>query len=310
LAALKNAGSEPAEPDVIYNRTATLGEMVEWISVGDIGPKTNWGEALIDVDTVIHVAARVHTVQEKSADPLAHYRQVNTEGTRRLAQAAASASVRRFVYISTIGVNGNATREKPFTENDPARPHGPYSVSKWEAEKVLRRIEAETGLEVVIVRPPLVYGPIAKGNFYRLLQLVDRNTPLPFKKVRNKRSLIGIDNLCDLILRCSNHPNASGETFLAADGEDLSTADLVLRLASALGRSPFLFSAPPSLVRVGARVLGKEAMVQQLWGSLQIDTTKARRLLDWSAPRHVDYGLTQAAHWYRDTRAQRMKVTH
>jgi nucleoside-diphosphate-sugar epimerase len=270
------------------------------VVVGDIGSVTDWSEALQGVDVVIHLAARVHVMKENAADPLAEFRRVNVEGTERLARSSAEAKVKRFVYVSSIGVNGNSTQEFPFTEKDDPHPHDPYSLSKWEAEQVLKLISRETGLELVIVRPPLAYGPRVPGNFLRLLRLVSSGIPLPLGSIDNKRSFIGVRNLASFLVRCAQHPKAVGETFLVADGEDLSTPDLIRRIAKALGVPDRLFPFPPGILHWAARVLGRWEEFQRLCGSLQVDASKARSLLDWKPPFPVNEGLAEMADWYRD----------
>ena len=276
-----------------------LPEGVEAVIIDAIGADTDWPPLLKGIDVVIHLAARVHVMDDKVADPLSEFRRVNTIGTQRLAQAAAAAGVRRLVYLSSIKVNGERTDGRRFTEQDPPDPQDAYAISKWEAEQVLHTIEKETGLEIVILRPPLVYGPGVKGNFLRLLGWVDLGIPLPFGSVDNRRSLIGVDNLVDLIVRCVRHPRAAGQCFLAADDLGLSTADLVRQLAAELGRAPRLFSFPPRLLHGAATVIGKEEVFQRLCRSLEIDSSKSRSLLQWSPPLSVAQGLSVTAKWYK-----------
>ncbi len=267
--------------------------------VGDIGPTTDWGAALDNVQAVVHLAARVHVMEERTSDPLAEYRRTNTQGTIRLASMAAQAGVHRFVYMSTIKVNGEETAGAPFREEDPTRPSDPYSVSKWEAEQGLRRIASETGMEVVIVRPPLVYGPGVGGNFLAMLKWIERGIPLPLANVRNQRSLIGLRNLVSLVLLCLSHPAAAGEVFLVADGEDVSTPDLLRRMAHALGRKPRLFPLPVPVLRASTRLLGMKKAGDRLCGSLRVDSGKARRLLAWDPPTSMDEELRSTGEWYR-----------
>jgi UDP-glucose 4-epimerase len=267
--------------------------------VGDVGPATDWTAALDGVQTVVHLAARAHVMQEKAADPLEKFRDVNTLGTIRQASMAAQAGVRRLVYVSTIKVNGEATVSGSFREDDPPRPSDPYAISKWEAEQNLRRIAAETGMEIVIIRPPLVYGPGVGGNFLTMLKWIDRGIPLPLASVRNQRSLIGLKNIVSLLATCLSHPRAAGEVFLAADGEDLSTPDLLQRLAHALGRRSRLFPFPVPLLRKAAQILGQGKVCERLCGSLRVDSAKARRLLGWVPPLSVDDELRLIADWYR-----------
>ena len=248
-------------------------------AVGDIGPATDWTPALKGVQSVVHLAARVHVMKENALDPLTEFRRVNTLGTLRHASMAAQAGVRRFVYVSTVKVNGEATTNMPFREDDRPCPSDPYSISKWEAEQGLRRIASETGMEIVIIRPPLVYGPGVGGNFLAILKWIYRGIPLPLASVRNQRSLVGLGTLVSLIVSCLSHPRAAGEVFLASDGEDLSTPELLRRVAHALGKRSRLFPFPVFLLHATARALGKDGVCERLCGSLKVDSGKARRLL-------------------------------
>ncbi|MDH3514518.1 MAG: NAD-dependent epimerase/dehydratase family protein [Gammaproteobacteria bacterium] len=267
--------------------------------VGDIGPTTDWKAALNNVQAVVHLAARVHVMDERAPDPLAEYRRVNTHGTLRLAAMAALSGVRRFVYVSTVKVNGEETAGAPFRESDPPRPCGPYAVSKWEAEQGLLRIAADTGMEIVIARPPLVYGPGVGGNFRAMLKWIQRGIPLPLASIRNQRSLVGLGNLVNLLLLCVFHPAAAGEIFLVADGEDLSTPELIQRMALALDRKPRLFPFPVPLLSASARLLGMNNACDRLCGSLTVDSGKARRLLAWNPPSSVNEELRNTAEWYQ-----------
>jgi nucleoside-diphosphate-sugar epimerase len=237
-------------------------------------------------------------MDETAADPVSEFRYVNTSGSEHLARAAVKAGVRRFLYVSTVKVNGERTTDVPFTEDDEPAPEDPYAISKWEAEQALQRISSETGLEIVVVRPPLVYGPGVKGNFLRLMQWVDKGIPLPLSMVRNHRSLIGLDNLVDVLVRCIECPEASGQTFLVADGEDLSTPELLKHVAEALGRRARLFPFSSFLLRLGAKLMGVEGTWGRLFGSLVVDSTKVQRLLGWRPPVSVQDGLQQTARWY------------
>lgn len=267
---------------------------VEGFVVADMDGTANWHGTLQDCNAVVHLAARVHVMQEASADPLAEFRRVNVDGTLNLARQAAAAGVRRFVFISSIGVNGSVSFQRPFTADDEAAPHSPYAVSKYEAELGLRVLAAETGLEVVIIRPPLVYGLGAPGNFGALMHAVQRGWPLPLGAIHNKRSLVALDNLVDFIALCVHHPNAANQTFLVSDGEDVSTAELVRRMARAMGKTPRLIPVPRWLLRWGAVLLGRRDVVQRLCGNLQLDISKARKMLGWKPPCSVDEGLRQA----------------
>ena len=257
-----------------------------------IGPNTLWLSALQDRDVVVHLAARAHVMHEDANDPLQAYRSVNTDGTLNLARQAAAAGIKRFVFLSSVKVNGEATiLEQPFTETNAPHSSDPYAISKWEAEQGLRQIASKTGMEVVIIRPPLVYGPGVKANFAALLRAVARGMPLPLGAVHNLRSLVGLDNLVSFIHVCMTHSAAANQTFLVSDGEDLSTPALVRRMAQAMGRPARLLPVPPWLLLAGASVLGKHAAVQRLCGNLQVDIRKARDLLGWTPPVSVDEGL-------------------
>lgn len=253
----------------------------------------DFSRVLHAVDVVIHCAARTHIMRDEALDPMAEYRRINVAGTLRLAQQAAVAGVKRFIFISSIKVNGESTQPGyPYRADDAPHPEDAYGVSKAEAEAGLRTISQETGMELVIIRPVLVYGPGVKGNFQSMVRWTARDIPLPLGGVKgNSRSLVALDNLVDLICTCVDHPHAAGQVFLVSDGEDLSTADLLRRIALAQGRSAHLLSVPVALLRWGARLLGKRAMAQRLLGSLQVDTTKTHELLGWKPPLSVDEGL-------------------
>lgn len=307
---------------------------VEGAMVGNIGSETDWYDALSGIDGIVHLAARVHVMRDSAADPLAEFRKVNTAGTLNLAQQAVAAGVKRFVFISTVKVNGERTGNKSrdqesgvrgqeknryqvsgrrgqetgdrrsvlkqsFSEKDVPDPQDPYAVSKWEAEQGLMAIAEETGLEVVILRPPLVYGPGVKANFLRLFKIVERGIPLPFAKIDNRRSFIYLDNMIDAIITCINHPGAAGRTFLVNDGEDVSTPELIRRIALALGKPARLFSIPLFLMRLAGKLLGKSAATDRLFGFLTIDSTKIRRELGWKPPYTMKHGLKETAKWYK-----------
>ncbi len=274
---------------------------VETVEIGSLALKNDWTSALRDVDKIVHLAARVHVMNDSSLDPMAEFRRVNVEGTANLARQSAAAGVRRFVYLSSIKVNGEFTQEgRPFTSDDAPSPEDPYGVSKHEAEQLLRQIATETGMEVVIIRPPLVYGPDVKANFESMMRWLARGVPLPLAAVtQNRRSLVALDNLVDLIVTCLNHPAAANQTFLVSDGEDLSTADLLKRMGAALGCSARLFHLPPGLLKLGAALLRKPGIYQRLCGSLQLDIAKTCQLLGWSPLISVDEGLRRAAEGFR-----------
>ena len=248
------------------------------------------------VDVVVHCAARVHVMKDLASDPLAEFRRVNVEGTLNLARYAVQAGARRFVFLSSIKVNGESSApERPFRADDVAAPVDPYALSKFEAEQLLRTIAEQSGLQVVIIRIPLVYGPGVKANFHALMRCLQAGIPLPVGAVANKRSLVALENLVDLILTCIEHPAAANQTFLVADGEDLSAAELARRLGIALNRSARLLPVPPALLQLGARLLGRRAIYERLCGSLQVDIDKTREMLGWKPPINVDEGLRRAA---------------
>lgn len=260
-------------------------------AMGDL-QQANFSALLSGVDVLIHAAARAHIMKDEVADPLAEYRRVNVEGTLNLARQAAAAGVKRFIFISSIKVNGEVTaNEKAFCAGDEPVPEGAYGISKLEAEQGLMQLTAETGMEVVIIRPPLVYGLGVKGNFATMIKLVEKGLPLPLGAVHNKRSLVGIDNLVDLIIRCIDHPAAANQVFLAGDGEDLSTTELLHGVGKAMGKPVRLVPVPTGLLHLGATLLGKRAMAQRLLGSLQVDISKTCELLDWTPPYTVEEGL-------------------
>lgn len=265
------------------------------VVVDSLTVDTDWSKALLSQEVVIHAAARAHVMSDQSSDPIVEYRKVNVEGTLNLARQSVEAGVKRFVYISSIKVNGEQTAPgKPFTERDAPAPSDPYGVSKMEAEEGLMELAQNTELEVVILRPPLVYGPGAKGNFASMLNLVKRQLPLPLGAVNNKRSLVALDNLVDLIITCVDHPAAANQVFLVSDGHDASTTELLRAVARAMGKSSRLLPIPSDVLMIGAAVLGKKAVAQRLLGSLQVDISKARDLLDWEPPLSLEEGLFKA----------------
>lgn len=270
-------------------------------AVADIHSETSWAYALKGCQAVIHLAARVHVMKDKSLDPLAAFRRVNVEGAANLARQAATAGVHRFVYLSSIKVNGEFTEvAHQFAADDPPAPDDPYGASKHEAEQLLRQIAAETGMEVVIIRSPLVYGPGVKANFESMMRWLARGVPLPLAAVtQNRRSLVALDNLVDLIVTCLHHPAAANQTFLVSDGEDLSTAQLLKRMGAAMGRPARLFYVPPALLKLSASMLNRPGIYQRLCGSLQLDITKTQQLLGWTPPMSVDDGLRRAAEGFR-----------
>lgn len=268
----------------------------------EIDGGTDWRDALQGASVVIHLAARVHVTHESAADPLAEFRKVNVEGAEHLARSAAVAGVKRLVYVSSIKVNGEETiGGQRYSEVSAPSPKDPYGVSKWEAEQALQRVAAETGLEVVIIRPPLVYGIGVKGNFAQMLSAVSRRIPLPFAAVRNQRSLIYVDNLVDALISCAIHPAAAGKTYLVCDGEDISTPELLNSLGDEMGRPARLFQCPMWLLSMMGKIAGLSDQLLRLMGSLQIDSHKIRSELNWKPPYRLQQGLQKTAEWYRDT---------
>jgi nucleoside-diphosphate-sugar epimerase len=271
------------------------------VAVGDIGPATDWRAALEGVRCVVHLAARTHVLADAAADPLAEYRRANVDATLRLARQAAAAGVRRLVFMSSIKVNGESSR-RPYTEADPPRPEDAYGISKWETEQALAALAAASGLEVVVLRPPLVYGPGVKGNFLRLMRLVARGTPLPLASIDNRRSLIHVGNLADAVVAAIDAPGAAGRTYLAADGEDVSTPGLIRAIAEALGTRARLLPCPGTLLGLGAALAGRRAEAERLTGSLQVDATRLRRELGWHPRVTLAEGLAETARWFREER--------
>jgi nucleoside-diphosphate-sugar epimerase len=269
---------------------------VKNVVVASIDGSTDWHDALAGCDAVVHLAARVHVMTETTADPLNEFRRVNVQGTLNLARQAAAAGVRRFVFVSSIKVNGEATQPgAPFTADDAPTPLDAYGVSKMEAEQGLREIARQTGMEVVIIRPPLVYGPGVKANFATMMRWLKRGVPLPLGAIHNQRSLVALDNLVDLIVTCLTHLAAANQTFMVSDGEDVSTTELLRRMGQAMGHPARLVPVPASWLKVAVGLLGKGDVAQRLCGSLQVDISKTRELLGWTPPVSLDEGLRRAA---------------
>jgi nucleoside-diphosphate-sugar epimerase len=265
----------------------------EQVEIGEISADSDWRSALDGVDVVVHLAGRAHIMQESVEDPLALFRQVNVFGSQQLARQAAESGVKRLIYISSIKVNGERSSDRPLAADDPAAPEDAYGQSKWEAEQVLKEIAAETNIELVILRPVLVYGAGVKGNLQSLVSWIRRGLPLPLGRVDNRRSLVGIENLLDFIAICLEHPKAAGETFLVADGEDLSTPQLVRKLAQAMGVSPRLVPVPIKLLQWMGQLSGRRSAIERLGGNLQVDIGKNRRLLGWTPKFSVEAGLKE-----------------
>lgn len=267
----------------------------------ELAAGTDWASALAGVDAVIHAAARVHVMQESANDSLAEFRRVNVDGTLNLARQAAAAGVRRFIFISSIKVNGELSPlGRPLRADDAPAPRDAYGVSKHEAEQGLQQLAAATGMEVVVIRPVLVYGPGVKANFLSMLRWVQRGVPLPLGALRNRRSLVFVDNLVDLVTTCLDHPQAANQVFLASDGQDVTLSQLLRALGQALGRPARLLPVPPSLLHAAARMLGRGDLAQRLLGSLQVDITKNHQLLGWAPPFTLEQGLNVTARAFLD----------
>jgi nucleoside-diphosphate-sugar epimerase len=285
-AALRSAGRIPAS-------------VSETVLVGDITRACEWADSLGDVDAVIHLAARAHVLDETGVDNPA-YAETNARATHRLAEVAAATGVRRLVFLSSVKVNGEETAQSAFTALDEPAPKDEYARSKLLGERYVRAIGKKSGLEVVIVRPPLVYGPGVRANFLRLLRWVDLERPLPLGAIDNARSLVSVWNLASLLVRTLEHPGAAGRIWLVSDGRDLSTPELIRSLGRALQRRVRLFPVPVSLLRLAGRMVGRAAEVSRLCGSLKVDISATRRELDWSPVLSVEDGLARTADWYRD----------
>jgi len=270
-------------------RPAAVPPGIEWVTSPELGPDADWRPLCSGIDVVVHLAARVHVMSRTgSADDDAAYHRVNVEGTHQLARQAAAAGVRRLVFLSSVKVHGE---EGAITEASPCTPRDPYGSSKREAETRLSALAMQSGLEVVVLRPPLVYGPGVRANFQALLSAVRRGIPLPFGAIQNRRSLIGVDNLVDVIRVCLRHPGAPAEVFLVSDGEDLSTPELIRRMGRALGRPARLPAVPVSWLRAAAAVTGQTQAIERLTGSLYVSISQAERVLGWRPPVTVDDGL-------------------
>lgn len=285
----------------VRKMTADLDSRVTQGLIDGLSTEQDWQPLLVGQEAVIHLAARVHVMSDDSTDPLAEYRKVNVEGTLKLARQAVDAGVKRFIFISSVKVNGEGTTlGAPYSADAQAAPSDPYGVSKMEAEQGLRALAAETGMEVVIIRPVLVYGPGVQANVLSMMRWLHKGVPLPFGAIHNRRSLVALDNLVDLIVTCIAHPAAANQTFLVSDGEDLSTTMLLRRMGAALGKPARLLPVPSWMLEAGATMLGKQALAQRLCGSLQVDISKTRELLSWTPPVSVDEALTKTAKHFLD----------
>lgn len=278
----------------VYRKPSKVAPIGKAVCVSTLDSSTDWKGTLQGISVIIHCAARAHVMRDETLNPLAEYRRVNVDGTLALAQQAAAAGVKRLIFISSIGVNGGQTFGKPFTEKDNPQPEEPYAQSKWEAEQALRSLVAKTNMELVVIRSPLVYGPNAPGNFGRLIKVVKKGIWLPLGAVHNCRTFVALGNLIDLILLCIHHPAAADQTFLAGDGDDLSTTELLRRLGEAMQKPTRLLPVPVKLMEFGAGFLRRKGLMKKICGDLQVDISKARDLLGWNPPLTVAQGLKKA----------------
>lgn len=282
---------------VVRNQRFHLHEEVRSVEIADLSTESDFSKIFQGVNVVVHCAGRAHVMNDRCIDSLAEFRRINVDGTVNLARQAAVARVKRFIFLSSIKVNGEFTEiGKPFTADDEPALGDPYGISKYEAEQGLLKIASNSGMEVVIIRPPLVYGPGVKANFESMMRWLARGIPLPLGDVtRNRRSLVSLDNLIDLIVTCLSHPQAANQIFLVSDDEDISTADLLMRMSKALGRPVYLYYVPLAILKIGASLVGRKDVYQRLCGSLQIDIGKTKKLLDWKPPVSLDEGLQKVA---------------
>ncbi|OGQ59660.1 MAG: hypothetical protein A3G39_08325 [Deltaproteobacteria bacterium RIFCSPLOWO2_12_FULL_43_16] len=278
-------------------QVASLPIGVQAEQIESITADTDWSNALAGVDAVVHLAARVHVMKDTSVDPLSAFREVNVAGAEHLARMASQLGVRRFIYVSSVKVNGEGSKVA-YSEDDEPLPVDPYGISKWEAEMVLHKVAAKTGMEVVILRPPLVYGPSVKANFLRLLKLTKMGIPLPLASLKNQRSMIYVGNLVDAIMTCLEHPKAVGETFMVSDSEDVSTSDLIRMIAKVMGKKARLIPFPLPLLKVVGQLFGKSPEIERLTGSLCIDSSKIRKVLGWKPPYTMEEGVSKTVQWY------------
>jgi nucleoside-diphosphate-sugar epimerase len=276
-------------------------EHIETAEVPDLTTYEDWPDLLADVDAIVHLAARVHVMHDRSSDPLAEFRRVNVATTSTLADQAARAGVRRFIYVSSIKVNGEETTSGEFHADDLPGYRDPYGQSKWEAEQRVEDIGAASGLEWVVIRPTLVFGPGVRGNFLSLMRCIHRGLPIPLGSVRNQRSLVSVYNLADLIATAIDHPAAAGQRFLVKDPEDLSTRELICRIAKGLQCRPRLLSVHSALLVRSAELFGQRDKIQRLIGSLVVNTDKTAALLQWNAPKSLDSALADTCAWFKST---------
>ncbi len=287
------------------NLNAEFDLHIDQVQISGLSADQKWQPLLAGKDLVIHLAARVHVMSDNSADPLVEYRRVNVDGTLHLARQAADAGVKRFIFISSIKVNGESTTGgMAYTADGPTAPTDPYGISKMEAERGLRALADETGMEVVIIRPVLVYGPGVQANFLSMMRWLHKGLPLPLGAIHNQRSLVALDNLVDLIVTCVEHSAAANQTFLVSDGEDLSTTTLLRRMAKAIGKPAHLLPLPAWMLEAGAAILGRRALAQRLCGSLQVDISKTRELLGWTPPCSVDDALRKTGKHFLELHAK------
>ncbi len=279
--------------------------MMEVCEGMDLSKNLDWTQPLQNIDVVVHCAARAHVMRDPSANPLSDFRKINTEGTLNLARQAQAAGVKRFIFLSSLGVNGESTTGAPFKADDTPHPHSPYTQSKLEAETALMELTRGGPMSVVTIRPPLVYGPNAPGNFGSLMRAVNRRLPLPLGAVANKRSFVFLDNLVDMIICCVHHPNAAHQTFLVSDDEDLSTTQLLRKIGDALGKPTLLLPLPTFMLHAAAKCLGKGKVAQQLLGSLQVDIEKTKAMLNWKPPVSVDDALRKTCATQRQAASER-----
>jgi nucleoside-diphosphate-sugar epimerase len=283
----------------VRNLSVILPPEVQLLSVVSLGGDTDWRNALVNIEVVVHAAARVHVLNDSTTEPLAEYRSVNVDGTLNLARQAAAAGVKRFIFISSIKVNGEFTSSGgAFTADDSLAPSDPYGISKFEAEQGLLEIAAATSMEIVIIRPPLIYGPGVGANFLSMMRWVYKGIPLPLGAVHNARSLVSLENLIDFIVVCIDHPNASNQTFLVSDDQDVSTTELLHKIGCSLGRPACLVPVPSWLLCSASTLVGKRSLAQRLLGSLQVDIKKNNRLLGWKPPVRMDDALESTAQYF------------